>query len=154
MSQPQRNYDGMLPEPQTLRVWLSDQQWMSLISRIEQGRTAAPVDARGAQRRREPRLTATFHCILRLTQPDGRSATYTVRSCNLSRGGMGFVHDRAVSPGAACTVALEQPGVGGRVVGATVAWCRPVAEVEGIYEVGLQFTQPIDAESIVPPSAA
>lgn len=150
----QPDYDAMLPEPQTLRVWLSEQQWMSLISRIEQGRASTTTDNDPSQRRSEPRISATFHCILRVTKSDGASATYTVRSCNLSNGGMGFVHDRELPVGAACTVALEQSGYGGRVVGATVAWSRPVEGVEGVHEVGLQFTQPIDAEAILPPSAA
>lgn len=140
--------DALPPESQTLRLWLSDQQWMSLISRIEQQRAQAPTTDRpsAAQRRRDRRLPATLRCLLRLTRSDGTSATYAVRSTNLSRGGLGFFHDQPLPVAAACTVALEQPGRGGRVLAALVAWSSAVAGMDGVYEVGLQFAQPIELD--------
>lgn len=137
------------PPPQTMRLWMSDQQWLSLISRIQHSRTP-----HGVQRRREPRVPVKLHCIIRITQRGAGSATYTVRTRNISSGGIGFIHDKPMMIGAMCTVALESADQGGRVVCGRVAWCRPIPSAGGPCEVGLQFDQPIDIGPIVSPPAA
>ncbi|MCC6681210.1 MAG: PilZ domain-containing protein [Phycisphaeraceae bacterium] len=139
-------------ESQTLRLWMSDQQWMSLLSRIEQSR-GCPPPAQGS-RRREARLAASFLCAFRCRQHDGASATFLVRSHNLSRHGMGFLHDHAMQPGTACTVALAADQ-GGRIVSGRIARCRLLPQTDPqVYEVGLAFDQPIDPLLFLKPAAA
>lgn len=136
-------------EGQTLRLWLSDQQWMSLLSRIEQSRSCA-TPAEGT-RRRDARLPATFVCMFRCKQRDGAAATFLVRSRNLSKGGLGFTHTQPLETGTLCTVAIQMEGGGGRMLGGRIAWCRGLesADLEcPLYELGLQFDQPIDPNDL------
>lgn len=127
----------------SLRLWLSDQQWLALLARIERG----AHDYEGPDRRgdREARFPTRLRCVIRAQQPDGRSGTYLVCSHNISAGGLGFVHHAPLPRGSRCTVALEKGQGQGLIASGRVAWTRQIDDRSPIaFEVGVQFDTPID----------
>jgi hypothetical protein len=136
----------------SLRLWISDRQWLAMLRRIEQGEhggfAGGGSDATGE--RNHARVAADFRCMIRLGSPDRPNddhGVYTVRTRNIGAGGLGFVHGRELHAGTRCTVALEPVEGPGVVIAGKVAWCRPVdigPEDPHHYEVGVQFDRPID----------
>lgn len=133
----------------TARVWLSDQQWMSILERIERkSREAMPPDDAESQRA-EPRYVHDTRCLLRVGSHGPDCGTFMVRTRNISSGGLGFVHSEPMSTGTRCTVALETDDGHGVIASARVAWCREILQLEvesAMFEVGVQFDRPIDLE--------
>jgi hypothetical protein len=131
--------------PDTLRLWLSEQQWLSILSRIE----SQTADYQGPERR-HPRQPVTLRCVVRVQQPDGRSATYLLRSRNISKGGLGFVHSAPIAPSTRCTVALQAIDGFGLIASGRIAWCRDLNDLDThAHEVGLQFDRPIDISPFI-----
>ena len=136
-----------------LRVWLSDQQWMSILERIErQSREDRPVDfasAAAGERRQtdDPRQPITARCLIRVGAHGEEAGTFLVRTRNISSGGLGFVHHHDLPPGARCTVALQLDDGQGMILSGRVAWCREVLQLEveeAAFEIGVQFDRPIN----------
>ena len=142
------------PEPAdgATRVWLSDQQWMAILERIErQSRSGNavrailphedPSERRGDGMDRQP-LSAK--CMIRIGSPGHEAGTYLVRTRNISSGGLGFVCQHAFDPGTRCTVALQLSDGMGRIIAGKIAWCREVMQLEveqAMFEVGVTFDQ-------------
>ncbi|MEM8738847.1 MAG: PilZ domain-containing protein [Planctomycetota bacterium] len=150
---------GHAAEPDSARLWLSDQQWLSVLERVERGRDEddPPRDYAGGQsdatgQRAHERHALAFRCLIRLAPPgraDADHGTYLVHSRNISAGGLGFVHDHELHTGTRCTVALQPAAGRGMILSARVAWCRPIlreAEDATTFDVGVQFDQPIDLD--------
>jgi hypothetical protein len=125
------------------RLWLSEQQWMSLLTRVQRD-----ADDYAGPNRRDPhrdRMPARLRVVVRAQQPDGRSATYLVRSHNISAGGIGFVHSRPMPRGSRCTIAIEGGDGQGLITSGRVAWGRQIDDhAPAAFEVGIQFDRPID----------
>ncbi len=144
-------------QPDTLRLWVSDQQWLSMLRRIEQGDdegfAGGGSDATGD--RQHERVAGDFRCMIRLGSPetpDDDHGTYLVRTRNVGGGGIGFVHSRELRTGVRCTVALQPVSGPGLVLAGRVAWCRAVergGEDPVDFEVGVQFDQPVDLSPFV-----
>lgn len=133
----------------SLRLWLSDAQWLQLLARIE--REAKDFEGPNRRDARKPRFSVKLRCVVRAQQPDGRSATYLVQSHNLSSGGLGFLHADPLPRGSRCTVALQTLEGEGVVASGRVAWTRQVDPlVPHGFEIGLQFDKPIDPTPFVP----
>jgi len=140
-------------EDEALRVWLSDQQWMSILERIErQARTPDEPEtlARiGEDERREPadpRRPLSARCLIRVGSHGDEAGTYLVRTRNISAGGLGFVHNQDMRTGTRCTIALQLHDGKGMIVSGRVAWCREILQLEvdeATFEIGVQFDQPI-----------
>lgn len=168
---PTEDFDDGLPggDTDTARLWLSEQQWLSILERVERGPRNSPVaeladdphqlaggesDATG--HREHPRLAASFRCVIRLAPPGNRESdhgTYLVHTRNISAGGLGFVHDHELHAGTRCTVALQPQQGKGLIVPARVAWCRDIqrlAEDVTTFDVGVQFDRPINIDGFVP----
>lgn len=151
-------------ESDTARLWVSDQQWLSILERVERGNEPEETDAfdfagggSGATGDRDhARHALNFRCVIRLAPPEHRDAdhgTYLVHSRNISSGGLGFVHDHELHAGTRCTVALQPPRGKGMILPARVAWCREItrdAEVSLSFDVGVQFDRPIDISPFFP----
>lgn len=143
---------GHADQDQALRVWLSDQQWMSILERIERqsrGTTPGegPADA-GSERRdpSDPRRPIGARCLVRVGSQGREAGTYMVRTRNISAGGLGFVHHHDLRPGTRCTVALQADNGRGMIISGRIAWCREVLQLEledAAYEIGVRFDQPI-----------
>lgn len=126
-----------------MRLWLSEQQWLALLTRIER----EAHDYGGPDRRdgRRDRYPTKLRCVIRAQQPDGRSATYMVCSHNISAGGLGFLHGEPLPRGSRCTIALEKGEGQGLIASGRVAWARQIDDREPhAFEVGVQFDRPID----------
>ncbi len=139
-------------EGEALRVWLSDQQWMAILERIErQAQTGEgrwlDEEAEGDRRdRQDPRRPLTARCIIRVGTHGHEAGTYIVRTRNISTGGLGFVHHHDLRTGTRCTVALQTDAGQGMIVAGRIAWCREVMQLEvedATYEIGVQFDRPI-----------
>lgn len=127
----------------SVRLWLSDQQWLAILARIER----EAHDFQGPDRRaaREARFPTKLRCVIRAQQPDGRSGTYLVCSHNISAGGLGFVHHAPLPRGSRCTIALQRDQGQGLIASGRVAWTRQIDGRSPLaFEVGVQFDQPID----------
>ncbi len=144
-------------QPDTLRLWVSDRQWLSMLKRIEQGDddNFAGGGSPATGEREHERIPGDFRCMIRLGNPENAAddhGTYVVRTRNVGGGGIGFIHSRQLSQGVRCTVALQPASGPGLVLAGRVAWCRPVerqGEDPVDFEVGVQFDQPVDLSAFV-----
>ena len=144
---------------ETARLWMSEQQWLSLLTRVRQG--VAPARSVGGLSgatgdRRHARHAPDFMCLIRLgpAGPEGTfQGTYQVSTRNISSGGIGFVHDRPLTRGTRATVALQPPAGPGLVLSGRVAWCRELddatADGQPLHQVGVQFDQPVDIDPFI-----
>jgi len=127
----------------TTRLWVSDQQWLAILERVQRGQLT-PDSEPSDCRRVFPREVYECRCLLRLS---GVSGTYIVRTRDISGGGLCFVHGQPLRPSTRCTIALQSETGPGRILSAVVAWCKEIEffdpDVEA-YEVGVKFDSPID----------
>jgi len=157
------DYDFSTTDTDTTRLWVSDQQWLSILERVKRGNEPEEgVDrylggASAATGGREhSRHAVALRCVVRFAPPQNHGAdhgTYLVNNRNISSGGLGFVHSTAMQAGTRCTVALQPLEGGGMILPARVAWCREIqreAEDPVMFEVGVQFDMPIDLEPFFP----
>lgn len=142
-------YDEDLAPPKqetdTTRLWVSDQQWLAILERVQRGQPAMQEEAVAEDcRRLHTRQTFECRCLLRLNSSAG---TYIVRSQDISSGGLRFVHGQPLRASTRCTIALQSDQGPGRILSAVVAWCKEIEffdpEVEA-YEVGVKFDSAID----------
>lgn len=129
------------------RLWMSDQQWLAVLERVQRGQPLQVDDA--DCRRLHPRADYACRCILRMADAAG---TYIVRTRDLSSGGLRFVHGQPLRAGTRCTIVLQPDGGMGRILSAVVAWCSEIEyfddDIEG-YEVGVKFDQPVDVRAFM-----
>ena len=149
------------PSSDTARLWLSEQQWMGLLTRVRTGvaREDWTGGLSGATGDREhARHAPDFLCLIRLGRSGPESSTsergtYQVSTRNISAGGIGFVHDRELKRGTRATVALQPKQGAGLILSARVAWCRPLpegaADNRDLFQVGVQFDQPVDVDPFI-----
>lgn len=140
-------YDEDLAPPSegvdTTRLWVSDQQWLAILERVQRGQPAIDPP-RDECRRLHPRQSYECRCLLRLSAVAG---TFIVRTRDISSGGLCFVHGQPLRASTRCTIALQPEAGPGRILSAVVAWCKEIEffdpDVEA-YEVGVKFDTPID----------
>ncbi|MFK7791026.1 MAG: PilZ domain-containing protein [Phycisphaeraceae bacterium] len=147
-------YDEDLAPPtqqtDSTRLWVSDQQWLAILERVQRGQPALEESPTQTDCRRiHARETFECRCLLRLNSAAG---TYIVRSQDISSGGLRFVHGHPLRASTRCTIALQSDHGPGRILSAVVAWCKEIEfydpEVEA-YEVGIKFDTPIDIRGFV-----
>ena len=132
-------------ETDSTRLWVSDQQWLAILERVQRGQPALQETTEVENSRRlHPRQKFECRCLLRLS---GTAGTYIVRSQDISAGGLRFVHGHPLRPSTRCTIALQSDNGPGRILSAVVAWCKEIEfydpDVEA-YEVGIKFDSAID----------
>jgi hypothetical protein len=131
-------------ELDTTRLWVSDQQWLAILERVQRGSPVQFSETEQACRRVHRREALACRCLLRLS---GLAGTYIVRSRDISAGGLRFVHGHPLNPSTRCTIALQSDSGPGRILSAVVAWSREIEffdpDIEA-YEVGVKFDTPID----------
>ncbi len=138
-----------------VRLWLSDQQWMAVLSRLESQASPADRPEPDGDRRDpdRPRYPLHLRTMLRVLQPNGDRGTYLVALRNVSVGGLGFLSPEPLERGTRCTLALApypHGHSGGQIVAGRVVWHRPVDDLPfRAFEIGLQCEQPIDLGSIL-----
>lgn len=104
------------------------------------GRQAKGLEA---ERRGEQRLRFAEQALLfvQLRHPGGTVGSYLVRTRNLSRTGIGFLHGGFVYSGTPCTVALRTVDKAMVEIDGRIVRC---AHVRGhVHEVGVRFGKPI-----------
>jgi len=127
--------------PDTHRLSVSDQQWLAVLDHVQRGE---PIDLDPMLNRRlDLREACAMRCLLRLTNRE----TYIVRTRDISAGGLRFVHGQPLRPATRCTIALQPKHGMGRIMSASVAWCKEIEftdpDLEG-YDIGINFDTPID----------
>lgn len=144
--------EDMVPAPAAIdstRLWVSDQQWLAILERVQRGQPAIDASVRQDCRRLHPRESFECRCLLRLNSAAG---TYIVRSQDISSGGLRFVHGQPLRASTRCTIALQSDTGPGRILSAVVAWCKAIEffdpDVEA-YEVGVKFDSAIDIRPFV-----
>ena len=141
-------HDEDLAPPQqgtdTSRLWVSDQQWLAILERVQRGQPAIQEPAEQDCRRLHARRLFECRCLLRLS---GTAGTFIVRSRDISSGGLRFVHGHPLRASTRCTIALQSDDGPGRILSAVVAWCKEIEfydpDVEA-YEIGIKFDTSID----------
>lgn len=139
------------PDPsgvETLRDWLSEQQWQAAVKQIEK-RT---IDLNGPERRdrRAPRHQAIARCLLRVERRGSVLGMLLVRSRNLSSTGMCVVHGGRIPRRARATVVLEADDKTGLITTGTIVWCKAVRGVRPLaHEIGIQFDAPVDVSAFI-----
>lgn len=145
-----RHDEDLAPQPRGIdstRLWVSDQQWLAILERVQRSR---PVDFDPATdcRRLHPRESFECRCLLRLS---GLAGTYIVRTRDISAGGLCFVHGQPLIASTRCTIAMQPDHGPGRILSAVVTWCREIEffdpDLEA-YEIGVQFDTPIDTRAL------
>lgn len=99
--------------------------------------------ARDDDRRHEQRLRYSQQALLfvQIRHPGGTAGNYLVRTRNLSRTGIGFLHGSFIYNGTPCTVALRSVDKAIVAVEGRVVRCH---HVRGhVHEIGVHFDKPI-----------
>jgi CheY-like chemotaxis protein len=86
---------------------------------------------------------------LRLVHPAGAASSLIVACRNISRGGMGVLHNAYMHPGARVTVTLPHPEKGAFTVDGWVARCHHRSGV--VHEIGIAFAEPLDVRDLLRP---
>ncbi len=149
--------EDLAPPTQALdstRLWVSDQQWLAILERVQRGQPEIEESVQDDCRRLHPRQAYECRCLLRL---NGAAGTFIVRSQDISSGGLRFVHGSPLRASTRCTIALQSDQGPGRILSAVVAWCKEIEfydpEVEA-YEVGIKFDTAIDVRPFTNDGAA
>lgn len=135
---------GSTPKDDTVRLWLSQQQWMSVLQNTE--RKAQQADASQADDlRQSPRVPAPsdMNCMIRLGRNADHAGTFIVKLRDISATGLGFFSSHSFASKSRCTVALQDADGHGMVCSASVVWSRRIDDQ--LNDVGIQFDRPIEA---------
>ncbi len=145
MAYPARQHGpGDTPQDDTVRLWLSQQQWMTVLQNTE--RKAQQPDASQADDlRQSPRVSAPsdMNCMIRLGKNTEHVGTYIVKLRDISATGLGFYSAQNFKAKSRCTVALQDADGHGLVCAASIVWSRSINE--NLNDVGIQFDKPIEA---------
>ncbi|MGB0766906.1 MAG: PilZ domain-containing protein [Phycisphaeraceae bacterium] len=136
-------------ELDSTRLWVSDQQWLAILERVQRGQPAVERVVEEDNRRLYARQAYECRCLLRLSAEAG---TYIVRTRDISSGGLRFVHGQSLRPSTRCTIALQSDFGPGRIISAVVAWCKEIDLYDpGVeaFELGLKFDTPIDTRAFI-----
>jgi len=132
----------------TVRLWLSQRQWMSILEGTERQARDAQPDPRSfvENKRKAPRLPAPEDagCLIRMGNNTDEHGTYLVKLRDVSTTGLGFHSAHPFAPKTRCTIALQDAQGYGLVCAARIVWCKPLDN--DMHNVGIQFDKPIDAE--------
>ncbi|MEM9294591.1 MAG: PilZ domain-containing protein [Planctomycetota bacterium] len=147
----QRCDDDLFPAEEgelSTRLWLSDQQWLSL---LDQARRAEPesIRFRGPdERRAEDRVEVDCRCVLRWGGDHQDAGIYAVRARNVSPNGLAFLHGQDIPQHTHCTLALQPAGLAGMICSASTIWSRPIESSlsHDVFEIGVRFEHPIDLD--------
>ena len=124
----------------------SDQvSWRQLIERLDDlGRQAQGQD----ERRRSKRYAyGRWVGLIEVYCHDTGGRRIWVQGRNLSREGFGFLHVRALGVHGGIVVMLK--AIDGQVVPMDARIRRCLAVEEGIWEIGVEFTEPIEIERFI-----
>lgn len=146
-----RHDEDLAPPKQRVdstRLWVSDQQWLAILERVQRGQPAVVPDADDC-RRLHTRHRFEARCLLRLAASAG---TFVVRTQDISAGGLCFVHGQPLRPSTRCTIALQSDYGMGQILSAVVTWCKEIdffdPDVEA-YEIGVKFDSSVDTRSFI-----
>ncbi|HZZ44367.1 MAG TPA: response regulator [Tepidisphaeraceae bacterium] len=118
---------------------LSPRQHTEILNELDARHSAAD----DAERRIDQRLrfTEQAQLFVQLRHPGGTAGNYLVRTRNLSRTGIGFLHGTFVYNGTPCTIALRSTD---KIVVAMEGRVVRCNHVRGhVHEVGVRFDKPI-----------
>ncbi len=137
------------PHDDTVRLWLSQQQWMSVLESIERQarQTDPPTPDNQRQNPRHP-ANQDMRCLVRMGLHADHAGTFLVKLRDVSASGLGFYSAQPFTPKSRCTVALQDGQGHGLVAAASIVWCKSTGEQ--LHDVGIQFDQPINADWVAP----
>jgi hypothetical protein len=103
----------------------------------------------GAERRRHRRflLPKEFALVVRIEQPGGGVATFSVTPRDISTSGIGFFHAAYIHPGTVCTLLMRTLHGEPVSISGCIMRCRHVSG--RIHEVGVLFEHEVDVEVFV-----
>jgi CheY-like chemotaxis protein len=86
---------------------------------------------------------------MKITHPNGISATLSVACRNISRGGMAILHSAFLHPGTRCSITLPHPTRGELHIEGWIARC--IHRNGMIHEIGITFAEPVDVRELLRP---
>ncbi|MEM6333372.1 MAG: PilZ domain-containing protein [Planctomycetota bacterium] len=134
-----------VPVVRSTRLWMGRQRWDQVVAEADPA--TAGRRRKLHLRRREPRHPYRVSCLVRIGE-DGNLGVYSVDTCNLSRHGLGFRHDRLLDPDTHCLIALRDSSSNVTLHAARVRWCAPIEPVG--FDTGLEFEEPINVSVLIP----
>ena len=136
---------GDTPQDDTVRLWLSQQQWMTVLQNTER-KAQQPDLSTSDDLRLSPRVPAPsdMNCMIRLGKNTKHTGTFIVKLRDISATGLGFYSAQKFAAKSRCTVALQDAQGHGMVCAARVVWSRSIDDQ--LHDVGIQFDQPIHAQ--------
>lgn len=113
-------------------------QWAAMAAELAQ-----PPEHSGAERRSEPRTSKRqiAHIFIKLGGWGKPTLRFLVRTKDISRFGLGFVHCEAANKGSRCRVSLVATDGKLVEVRGSIASCNK--QDDGFYSVGVRFDTPI-----------
>lgn len=76
--------------------------------------------------------------------------SFQAQSIDLGRDGVSVRADRSIGEGAGCRLRLETADGTPHIADGQVAWCRASVRVEGMFDLGVRFSAPIEVEKFCP----
>lgn len=126
---------------------LSESQWAELSTKLDRH---TPQDGGQRKHERVP-FRKLSQIAVAIQQPDQSWTKYIVRSCDLSSGGIGFIHGSFVHTDSRCRVILRQTDGGAACIEGVVRRCQHLQGRAHI--VGVMFNEEIQLERFVTPGA-
>jgi hypothetical protein len=124
---------------------MSEEEWGALMAEPASSDTYLGADRRAEERRPHREI---LHFFVALSLADRVRKRYLVRTRNISRMGVGFLHSQEAVRGTRCRVAMLSLDEHLVQVNGKVASCRQ--QRDGLYAVGVVFDHPLEIGQFVP----
>ncbi|MEM7626988.1 MAG: PilZ domain-containing protein [Planctomycetota bacterium] len=131
---------------------MSEYKWNMLIATLEAGKGPEVPATRDRRDLDTVRYPFVRKMALRVQHPGGTATSHLVRSRNLSRGGVGFLHGQFLYPNTVCYVVIPTRWGENVILPGRVSWCRHVSGQT--HEVGMRFDQVIQVDEFLDPAAS
>ncbi len=127
-------------------VRLTRREYMRLLSQLDRAAGPQRKACAANNRRRQQRMPfhRQAHLLCELGDHGARPAQYLVRSRNICKRGMAFLHESAIPLGTPCGITVIGTRHQAYQITGTIA--RSTAIAQGVYEIGIEFDRAIDPQ--------
>ncbi len=124
---------------------LSEKEQQAVLNRLREEEARQTDRDRRTDKRLEYRISGGL--ILQVRHPGGSVSNYLIRTRNLSRFGLGFLHGNFLHTGTPCIISLRRSDTNIVTVSGEVRRCRLVTG--RVHEIGVHFASPIELSDYV-----
>ncbi|NJL30177.1 MAG: response regulator [Phycisphaerales bacterium] len=124
---------------------LSEREHQELLQQLRDEESQSKAKNRRNDQRIDYNITGGI--IIQVHHPGGSVANYMIRTRNLSKHGMGFLHGNFLHSGTPCLVALRRIDHHTTTVAGEVRRCRLIHG--RVHEIGIRFQAPIEIDQYI-----